>query len=224
MGRNDMEAILKIEEGTKRFKNELVFKDINIDFYKGNSYGFIGPNGCGKSVFFKTLCGYSVLTEGEVINNGKVIGKDIDFIGQAGIVIEEPEFMNDLSGFDNLKILANIQKKISEDEIIETMKQFDLFNDRNKKVGKYSIGMKQKLRLAQSVMEKPQILILDEPMNGLDKTSVNNVEIILNKFVEDGGTLLMTSHIEQQILECCNIIYEMDDHMINKRMNEPEIL
>lgn len=99
------------------------------------------------------------------------------------------------------------------------MKQFDLFDDKDKKVGKYSIGMKQKLRLAQAVMENPQILILDEPMNGLDKKSVAKVEDILKSFVENGGTLLMTSHIDQQIRECCKIIYEFDEHTI-KRLSE----
>ena len=111
---------------------------------------------------------------------------------------------------EDAAILAEIQKKISEPEIIEVLKQFDLYEDRNKKVGKYSVGMKQKLRLAQAVMEKPQVLILDEPMNGLDKKSVKKVEDILKAFVENGGTLLMTSHIEQQVEACCKIVYEID--------------
>lgn len=204
------EVILKIENGTKKFKNELIFQNVSMEFEKGNSYGFVGPNGCGKSVFFKTLCGYSLLTEGQVIYRGKIIGKEQDFIDDAGIVIEEPEFINSLSGLENLKILAEIQKKISEAEIIEVLKQFDLYEDRNKKVGKYSVGMKQKLRLAQAVMEKPQVLILDEPMNGLDKKSVKKVEDILKAFVGNGGTLLMTSHIEQQVEACCKIVYEID--------------
>ena len=212
-----MKEILKMENGTKKFKNEIVFSDVNISFNDGESYGFVGPNGCGKSVFFKALCGYSLLTEGKVVYNGKIIGKEQDFINHAGIVIEEPEFINSLSGLENLKILAEIQKIIKEEEILEALKQFDLYEDRNKKVGKYSIGMKQKLRLAQAVMEKPQILILDEPMNGLDKKSVKIVGFILNAFVEKGGTLLMTSHIDQQVEECCHVIYEMDDHQIELR-------
>lgn len=207
-----MEEILRIENGTKKFKNEIIFSNVDICFERGKSYGFVGPNGCGKSVFFKTLCGYSLLTEGKVLYNGKIIGKEQDFIDHAGIVIEEPEFINSLSGFDNLKILSDIQKVIGEQDILDTLKEFGLYDDRNKKVGKYSIGMKQKLRLAQAVMEKPQILILDEPMNGLDKNSVKAVKAILKKFVGNGGTLLMTSHIEQQVEECCDIVYEMDEH------------
>lgn len=214
-----MEEILKMVNGTKKFKNEVVFSDINITFYKGNSYGFVGPNGCGKSVFFKTLCGYSLLDEGKVIYNGKVIGKEQDFINQAGIVIEEPEFINSLSGLENLKILAEIQKIITEEDILETLKQFNLYDDKNKKVGKYSIGMKQKLRLVQAFMEKPQILILDEPMNGLDKKSVFIVESILKAFVENGGTLLMTSHIDRQVEACCQIIYEMEEQKLSRTDN-----
>lgn len=209
-----MKEILRMENGTKKFKNEIIFSDVSISFETGKSYGFVGPNGCGKSVFFKTLCGYSLLTEGRVIYNGKIIGKEQDFIDDAGIVIEEPEFINSLSGFDNLKILAGIQKKITEEDIVDTLKQFGLYEDRDKKVGKYSIGMKQKLRLAQAVMEKPHILILDEPMNGLDKKSVKVVEDILKTFVQSGGTLLMTSHIEQQVQACCDIVYEIDEHKI----------
>ena len=202
--------MLKIESLTRRYPHVTALDGLNMEIGHGQLYGFVGPNGCGKSVFFKTLCGYSLLTEGQVIYRGKIIGKEQDFIDDAGIVIEEPEFINSLSGLENLKILAEIQKKISEAEIIEVLKQFDLYEDRNKKVGKYSVGMKQKLRLAQAVMEKPQVLNLDEPMNGLDKKSVKKVEDILKAFVENGGTLLMTSHIEQQVEACCKIVYEID--------------
>ena len=202
--------VFEIENLSFAYDKHEVLNNLNLSFHEGIVTTMIGPNGCGKSIFFKTLCGYSLLTEGQVIYRGKIIGKEQDFIDDAGIVIEEPEFINSLSGLENLKILAEIQKKILEAEIIEVLKQFDLYEDRNKKAGKYSVGMKQKLRLAQAVMEKPQVLILDEPMNGLDKKSVKKVEDILKAFVENGGTLLMTSHIEQQVEACCKIVYEID--------------
>ena len=212
-----MNTIIEIRNATKRFKNKTVFENISLNFEKGKSYGFIGYNGCGKSVFFKTICGFSRLTEGEVICNGKVIGKDMDFIQDAGVVIETPEFINDYSGFKNLKLLAQVQNKIGDKEILETLEMVGLSNDKDKKVRKYSLGMKQKLRLAQAFMEKPKILILDEPMNGLDKKSVLVVRSILNRFVNNGGTLLMTSHNAEDIQTCCEYIYEFDNQMISPK-------
>ena len=212
-----MNTIIEIRNATKRFKDKTVFENISLNFEKGKSYGFIGYNGCGKSVFFKTICGFSRLTEGEVICNGKVIGRDMDFIQDAGVVIETPEFINDYSGFKNLKLLAQVQNKIGDKEILETLGMVGLSNDKDKKVTKYSLGMKQKLRLAQAFMEKPKILILDEPMNGLDKKSVLVVRRILNRFVNNGGTVLMTSHNAEDIQTCCEYIYEFDNQMISPK-------
>lgn len=154
------------------------------------------------------------MTEGEVICNGKVIGRDTDFIQDAGVVIETPEFIYDYSGFKNLKMLAQIRNKIGDNEILETLDRVGLLKEKDKKVRKYSLGMKQKLRLAQALMEKPEILILDEPMNGLDKTSVLTIRAILLEFVEQGGTLLMTSHNSEEIQVCCQNIYEFDNGSI----------
>ena len=178
-----MQNILKIENASKKFKGQIIFENVNLEFERGKSYGFVGPNGCGKSVFFKTLCGYSLLDSGQVIYDGRVIGK----------------------------ILAEIKNVIHDDDINDILKKFGLYEECDKKVGKYSVGMKQKLRLVQAFMEKPKIMILDEPMNGLDKKSVHAVEELLKQFVRDGGTLLMTSHIEQQLNSCCDIMYEMED-------------
>ena len=141
----------------------------------------------------------------------------MDFIQDAGVVIETPEFINDYSGFKNLKLLAQVQNKIGDKEILETLEMVGLSNDKDKKVRKYSLGMKQKLRLAQAFMEKPKILILDEPMNGLDKKSVLVVRSILNRFVNNGGTLLMTSHNAEDIQTCCEYIYEFDNQMISPK-------
>ena len=212
-----MNTIIEIRNATKRFKDKTVFENIILNFEKGKSYGFIGYNGCGKSVFFKTICGFSRLTEGEVICNGKVIGRDMDFIQDAGVVIETPEFINDYSGFKNLKLLAQVQNKIGDKEILETLEMVGLSNDKDKKVRKYSLGMKQKLRLAQAFMQKPKKLILDEPMNGLEKISVLVVRSILNRFVNNGGPLLMTSHNAEDIQTCCEYIYEFDNQMISPK-------
>lgn len=211
-----MENIIEIKSATKRFKDKEIFKNINLQLEKGKAYGFVGHNGCGKSVLFKCICGFSLLSEGSITVNGEVIGKDVDFIRDAGVVIEHPEFINDLSGLKNLRIIADIQKKIDNVDICEAMNQFKLLEDRDKKVGKYSLGMKQKLRLVQAIMEKPSILILDEPTGGLDKESVADLHKVLKKFVANGGTLLMTSHHQQDIEELCDVVYEFDKGELSK--------
>lgn len=211
-----MNNIIEIKNATKMFKKKVVFENINMGIEKGQSYGFVGYNGCGKSVFFKSICGFSLLTEGEIVYKGKVIGKDIDFISEAGIIIESPSFINDLSGYKNLKIIADIRKIIGDDQILETLRIVGLFDDKDKKVRAYSLGMKQKLRLAQALMESPSILILDEPTNGLDKKSIENLYEILNAFVSSGGTLLMSSHNKVDIENCCNTVYEFDNGNIVK--------
>ncbi len=210
-----MVELLKAENISKKFKGKMIFENVSFIIEKGSSYGFVGANGCGKSVLFKILCGYSIPTTGKVIYNGVEIGKDKDFIFDAGIIIEQPEFIAGLSGLENLKILAQINNKISEKEILEILTKLNLYDDKDKKVKKYSLGMKQKLRIAQAIMENPQILILDEPMNGLDKTSIQMVTSMLNEYVLNGGTLLMTSHIEEQIKECCKKVFEFDNfHLV----------
>lgn len=209
-----METIISVKNATKSFKNNIVFRDLNLEIQKGKSYGFVGYNGCGKSVFFKCICGLAKLNKGSVSYQDKLLGKDQDFIDNAGVVIETPEFLNDLSGFKNLKIIANIKKLISDHDIQETLKLLDLFDYRNVKVGKYSLGMKQKLRLVQALMEKPQILILDEPMNGLDKSSVEKVRGILQKFVDEGGTLLLSSHNRDDIDILCEKVYEFNERKL----------
>lgn len=211
-----MGKIIEIKHAAKRFKDKSVFENVNLDIEQGKAYGFIGHNGCGKSVLFKCICGFSLLSEGTITVGGEVIGKDSDFIKDAGVVIEHPEFINDLSGFKNLRIIADIQKKIGDEDICSIMDKFDLLDDKDKKVGKYSLGMKQKLRLAQALMESPSILILDEPTGGLDKSSVENLRRILKEFVNNGGTMLLTSHHQQDIEELCDEVYEFDSGRLSK--------
>lgn len=206
-----MEKIIEITNASKRFKDKTIFENLNLNMEKGKAYGFVGHNGCGKSVLFKCICGFSLLSEGSISVNGEVIGKDSDFIKDAGVVIEHPEFINDLSGYKNLKIIADIQKKIGDKEINDTLELVGLLEDKDKKVGKYSLGMKQKLRLAQALMENPSILVLDEPTGGLDKGSVANLTDILKRFIAGGGTMLLTSHHQQDIDALCDAVYEFDN-------------
>ncbi len=171
------EKLVEIKDVTKSFKGNMVVNHMSIDFSGGKSYGIIGPNGSGKSVFLKLLCGFSKPDSGEIKVNNKVIGKDVDFIENAGISINAPEFVQSLSGLENLQMLAGIRKKISKDEITKLAEQMELSSeDLRKKVKNYSLGMKQKLRIIQAVMEEPSILVLDEPMNALDKSSVDLVK------------------------------------------------
>lgn len=206
-----MQNTIILKNATKKFKDKVVFRDLNLEMTSGNSYGFIGYNGCGKSVLMKTICGFSRLTSGEIYQNDKQIGKDVDFITDAGVIIETPAFMDHLSGLKNLQLIAEIQNKISREEIEETMKLLGLYEDRNKIVRKYSLGMKQKLRIAQAIMEKPEILILDEPTNGLDKKSAEQLRAVLLDFVSQGGLLIMASHNKTDIDQCCNHVFEFED-------------
>lgn len=203
-----MNPIIKIENATKRFKHKTIFENITINIESGSSVGFIGYNGCGKSLLMKCICGFSLLTEGRIFCDNKQIGVDIDFIENAGVIIESPEFIGDLSGFKNLKNISEILGKINDAHIIKIMALLGLEDDKDKKVNHYSLGMKQKLRIAQAIMESPKILILDEPTNGLDKESVEKVRHIFRKFVDRGGTLLLASHNKGDIDFLCDHLYE----------------
>lgn len=210
-----MSNIITVENATKSFKEKAVFHHVNLQMKTGSSYGFIGYNGCGKSVFLKAICGFSRLSSGKIFLNEKEIGKDIDFIENAGVVIETPAFMEHLSGMKNLMLIAQIRKIIDEPQIEDTLKMLGLYEDRNKAVKKYSLGMKQKLRIAQAIMENPEILILDEPTNGLDKNSVELIRNYLLNFVKGGGLLILTSHNKEDIEICCENIYEFENGNLN---------
>ena len=177
---------------------------------EGKCYGFIGNNGCGKTMLLRAVCGYMNIDSGTITINDKQIGRDIDFIRNAGIIIGETQFINSMSGFDNLKILAEIQKKIGDKEIYDVLKQMGLYENRDKKVRKYSLGMKQRLRLAQAFMENPDILVLDEPFNALDKDTVVDVQKKIENEKNKGKTILLTSHDERNISILCDTVFEMD--------------
>ena len=205
-----METCIEVQNVVKRFRDQVVLKNVSISFEKGQIHGIVGRNGSGKTVLFKCICGLMHPEEGVILVNGKRVGRDVDMPEDIGAIIEAPGFLPNYSGYKNLRFLANIRRKIGKEEILNVLKTVGLDPESRKHVGKYSLGMRQRLGIAQAIMEDPEILILDEPMNGLDKKSVKKVEDILKAFVENGGTLLMTSHIEQQVEACCKIVYEID--------------
>jgi len=212
-----MEEVIRVENVTKKFGEVTALNQINISFERGKIYGIIGRNGSGKTVLFKTIIGYLKPTGGRVVVGGKEIGKDIDFAENMGIIIENPGFLSGYTGYKNLEYLAGIRKIIGKEQIKESMRRVGLEPDSKKKVGKYSLGMRQRLGIAQAIMENPDILILDEPMNGLDNQGVEDVRRILLKLKEEGKTIILASHNKEDIALLCDKVYEMEHGEIRKR-------
>lgn len=205
-----MEDIIVVENVSKRFGDNLVLDDVSVSFEKGKIHGIIGRNGSGKTMLMKCICGFVPVTSGTITVEGKRVGKDIDIPHNMGIIIETPGFLNSYSGYNNLKFLAGINKKISKDRIIEIMELVKLDPANKKHVGKYSLGMRQRLGLAQALMESPDILILDEPMNGLDQSGVNEMRDILSSLAKEGTTIIMANHNSEDIELLCDTVCEME--------------
>ena len=208
-----MKEVVKRENVTKKFKGEQVLKGVSLDLEPGKIYGIVGKNGSGKTVLFKCIIGLLKVTTGTIYVHDKNIGKETDFAEDAGIIIEKPGFINGYTGFENLKYLAEIRHIIGDSEIKKAMIDVGLEPESKKKTGKYSLGMKQKLAFAQAIMEKPQLLVLDEPMNGLDQESIKNIKQLLIGLKEKGTTILMSSHYLEDT-EMCDELYKMKDGKI----------
>ena len=212
----EKEAMISIENLNKQFKNQLVLNNINVKFSNGHIYGIIGRNGSGKTVLLKCICGFLKPTTGVISVNHKIVGKDIDFPENLGFIIETPGFLLNYSGYKNLKYLASIRKKIDSNEIKESMSLVGLDSADKKHVGKYSMGMSPRLGIAQAIMEKPDILVLDEPMNALDKNGVEEMRRLFLKMKSEGKLILLTSHNREDIEILCDEVYEMEEGILNK--------
>lgn len=198
-------------------KKDTILSDINLDLEKGKIYGIVGRNGCGKTMLMKCICGFVRPTSGKIKVDGKTIGKDVDFPQNVGIIIETPGFIPYYSGYRNLKILAGLRKKIKDDEIMENLKIVGLEGAEKKLVRKYSLGMRQRLGLAQAMMEKPDMYILDEPMNGLDNEGVKDMRRILLNLKKEGKTILLVSHNSEDITILADEVYYMDKGKITDK-------
>ena len=193
-----------------------ILSHISLELQNGNIYGLAGNNGCGKTMLMKCICGFVHPTEGQVEVDGKIIGKDLDYLPDAGIIIETPGFIGYYSGLQNLKVLAGIRHKIGQEKIRNTMRTVGLDPDLKLPVKKYSLGMRQRLGLAQAIMEEPSVLILDEPMNGLDHRGVEEIRNLLLSLKAHNKLIVIASHNAEDIKVLCDRVYEMDNGIIQK--------
>lgn len=203
-------SIIEVVNVSKVFGEQTVLKAVTVAFEEGKITGIIGRNGSGKTVLLKCILGLIPVKTGSVLVDGCHIGKDADFPKDVGFIINMPGFLPNYSGYMNLKFLASIQKKIGRDEIMQAMRTAGLDPENPKRVGKYSMGMRQRLALAQALMEDPKILILDEPMNSLDNDGVLEMRSLIAGLSKRGKTVIITSHNHEDIETLCDAVYEMD--------------
>lgn len=212
-----MDEVLSVRNITKIFEQQIVLKNVSLSCEKGKIYGLVGRNGSGKTVLLKCICGLVQPDSGEISVWGKRVGTDVDFPDSTGFIIETPGFLPHESALSNLKHLASIQRKVGVKEIRESIELVGLDPDLKKPVGKYSLGMRQRLGIAQAIMEKPQLLILDEPMNGLDNQGVEHMRSVLLALNESGTTILLASHFKEDIAYLCTEVFQMDAGVISKQ-------
>lgn len=198
---------IEIIDLCKKFKDIFVLKNINIKLNEGRIYGFSGRNGSGKSVLLKIICGLYIQTSGTILYDGEEINIKKNFPQKIAAFIEKPSFLPNLSGFENLKLLASIKKEIDDKQIIEILKLVNLIEEKDKKFYKYSLGMKQKIGIAQALMEDNDVIILDEPFNAIERETVLKLKKHLKKLKKEGKTIIMTSHIKDDLDDICDDIY-----------------
>ncbi len=209
-----MEAVIRLENVSKAFGDRTIYKDVSLEIFKGMTVGFVGGNGSGKSVLFQLLTGLLPCDSGKVTVNGDTLGDQVDFPSNVGILINDPGYIEYISGYSNLKLLAEINNKISDKEIKESMKMVGLDSEDKTPVKKYSMGMKQKLGIAQAIMEEQTIVILDEPYNALDYKTNHEITEILERLKKEGKTILLTSHQHEYLEKLCDLIYCIHENKI----------
>ena len=203
-------STIEIKNLTKRYGEAEVLSNINMKLESGKIYGLVGRNGSGKTMLMKHILGFVKATQGTILINGKVVGENDDMQENIGAIIENPGFLPEYSGFTNLKLLAMIQGKIKDEQIKDAIRLVGLDPESKKAVGKYSLGMRQRLGLAQALMENPDILLLDEPLSGLDNDGVQEMWKLFLKQKEDGKLIVRASHSKEDIGTLCDEIFRFD--------------
>lgn len=207
---------IEVKNLSKNFKNNCILNDINVVFESGKVYGLIGRNGSGKSVFLKLLCSFYTPTKGCILYDGIDIVKSGLLPPNTRALIEHPNFLPDLTGYENLKLLSQIQNKIGDEEIFNTMKKVKIYEDKDKKYRYYSLGMKQKLGIAQALMEDPNVIILDEPFNGIEDKTADELRKVLIKEAKKDKIVIIATHLKEDLESLADILYKFDEGKIKK--------
>ena len=213
---------IEINNLSKTLDNNIILDNINMSLESGNIYGFIGRNGSGKTMLLKVICGFVKPTSGTILINDENALANNYFNNEIRALIEKPNFINNLSGFDNLKLLASINNKIDDKTILTWLDKVNLLEEKDKLYSKYSLGMKQKLGIVQALMEDTKIILLDEPLNGIDENSVNIIRNILLEEKNKDKLIIIATHIKEDIEKLCNIIYHFDSGkvtIVDKKTN-----
>ncbi len=205
---------VEIKNLSKSFKKIFVISNVNMVFDSGKIYGLYGRNGSGKSVLLKMICGFYVPTSGEILFNGINLNSKLKYPENLRALIEKPSFFPDMTGFENLKILAEIQNKINDNDILKSLEIVNLLDEKDKKYSKYSLGMKQKLGIAQVIMENPDIMIFDEPFNGIEEKTVYKLMEYLKQEKSKGKLIILSTHIKEDLNQIADKIYYLDSGTI----------
>lgn len=210
MEKQEALPVIEVKHASKSFRKQQVLKDVSLSCMQGEICGIVGHNGSGKTVLFKCICGLLYLDEGHIFIRGKQMHKDMDMLNEAGVIIEEPAILGNVSGYKNLDYLYRIRNARNREHLYDVLEKVGLEPKSKKKVRNYSMGMRQRLAIAQAIMEDQNILILDEPMNGLDKNGVADMRKLFLELKEQGKTIVLASHNKEDIDVLCDHVHEME--------------
>ena len=217
-----MGTVVRLEDYCKSFKSAEVLKNINLTLESGKVIGLKGKNGSGKTMLMRAISGLILPTSGKVYINDKELGRHISFPPSIGILIENPSFISNYTGFKNLKILASIQNRIIDDEIRDAIRKVGLDPDDKRTFKKYSLGMKQRLGIAAAIMERPDIVILDEPINALDEAGAGLIKGLLDELKANGSLIIIACHDTEELNYLSDEIYEIYDGEITGHIEHPD--
>ena len=208
---------IEVIHATKYIKKSLILKDVNIHLESGTVYGLQGPNGGGKTMLMRLLCGLIRATEGQVLIDGKELGKDMDFPNSLGLLIENPAFLPGYTGLQNLLLLAQLQDRIGEKEARQALLDVGLNPDDKRKYRKYSLGMKQRLGIAAAIMEQPELILLDEPTNALDDKGVAQICNLIRRERDRGALVVLACHDAEILENLSDEIFYIHDGIVERK-------